>query len=98
MPRQRPPPKRSLDGVVMVGGVDYRWSVHREPLWCTEDGYWKGLAIAVEPVEAPQRQLIIEYPFPPGWKGFGTMGRRHMRPQISRSDIATRISQAMEAG
>jgi hypothetical protein len=54
-------PKRKAQGVVVVDGVKLRWCVHREPQWCTADG-WKGLSIAVCLANGKGRELILEYP------------------------------------
>lgn len=82
--------KRSLEGTVKVDGADYAWRVHREPLWATVDGA-KGVCIAVEPREDPQKILLLEYPFPPP--------SRHMqRPKVSPQDIAVQVARAIAAG
>jgi hypothetical protein len=82
--------KRDLGDIAIIGGVPYCWRVHREPQWSSVDGP-KGLCIAVEPQDNPQKILLLEYPFPPP-------NRHQQRPKISKSDVALRIKQAMDAG
>ena len=89
--------RRSLGGTLAVDGGAYRWSVYREPQWCTADG-WKGLAIVVEPESDPRQQLFIEYPFPSDWKGYGRLERRHQRPKVSATEIASHIQEAIAEG
>ena len=53
---------RSQSNTLSVDGTEYTWSVHREPQWCTADG-WKGLSLAVQWSGGQARTLIIELPF-----------------------------------
>ena len=82
--------KRDMSDIAVIDGVPYRWHVHREPQWATDDGA-KGLCIAVEPQDNPQKILLMESPFPPP-------NRHQQRPKISKSDVAKRIKEAMDAG
>lgn len=45
---------------VTVDGVRFEWCSHRRPTWCSGEG-WKGLALAVQPVEFPARKLLLEF-------------------------------------
>jgi hypothetical protein len=80
--------------LVEVEGDEFRWHVHRQPQWCTADG-WKGLALHVEHARDPQRALIIEFPF-------SVANRRstpqRQRPSVSAKQIAAGISAALAAG
>ena len=82
--------KRDLSDIATVDGQKFIWRVHREPQWSSVDGA-KGLCLAIEPEENPQKILLLEYPFPPP-------SRHAQRPKISKSDVALRIAQAIEAG
>lgn len=82
--------KRDLGDIAVIDGVAYSWRVYREPQWSSVDGA-KGLCISVEPQEDPQKILLMEYPFPPP-------NRHQQRPKISKTDVAQRIREAIEAG
>jgi hypothetical protein len=85
---------RTEPALVEVGGATYAWSVHREPQWCTIDG-WKGLALEVAAQDASGRQLIIELPFQA--KSHRSTPHRQ-RPNVARSEIERYIREALEAG
>jgi hypothetical protein len=92
--------KRSAEGAVIVEGVKLRWNIHREPQWCTADG-WKGLAIAVCLEGGKGRELILEYPFPKKGRRLRIDGKTYLvapnppvRPTISKQQIEV----AMAAG
>jgi hypothetical protein len=89
--------RRDIGGTLLVDGETFGWRVEREPQWCTVDGY-RGLTLLVERLADPRRSLLIEYPFPRAWKGFGTQGRKVQRPQIQPQDVAVRIAEAMAQG
>jgi hypothetical protein len=80
--------------LIEVEGTEFRWHVHRQPQWCTADG-WKGLALHVEPAHDPQRALIVEFPF-------AVTSRRstpqRQRPSVSEKQVAASISAALVAG
>ncbi|MBW3635941.1 MAG: hypothetical protein KY445_05665 [Armatimonadetes bacterium] len=84
----------SSDQTVRVANQEFRWRVHRQPQWCTADG-WKGLALHVELAREPQRTLIIEFPFK-------VINHRNepgkQRPKVTRKDVIVAISAALEAG
>jgi hypothetical protein len=71
-----------------------QWNVHREPQWCTADG-WKGLSILVRLMEGKGRELLIEYPFKKDAKG-----KTHLpqRPRINLASLEADIKAAMCAG
>jgi hypothetical protein len=86
---------RSNDSFITVDGSEFRWRVHREPQWCTADG-WKGLSICIELAEgSPHRQLLLQYPFEVKERG-STPHRQ--RPQISEARLTANIRQAVAAG
>jgi hypothetical protein len=96
--------KRSAQGIVSVGGMKFRWAVHREPQWCTADG-WKGLAISVRLEDGSGRELILEYPYPQKGRKLRIDGKTYLvapnppvRPSISKKMIEAGIGQAIEAG
>ncbi len=84
----------ALTKCVQVGGQDFNWRVHRQPQWCTADG-WKGLAIHVELARNSQRDLILEFPF----KITNRRSTPHrQRPSVSDKQIANAISAAIASG
>lgn len=82
--------KRSMEDVAKVDGVAYRWHIHREPQWASVDGA-KGLCIAVQHEENPQKTLLLEYPFP-------KPSRHAQRPKVSKQDVALQIAKAIADG
>jgi hypothetical protein len=54
--------KRTQSGIVSVDESDFVWRLHREPQWCTTDG-WRGLVIAVRHMDG-QREALVEWPMP----------------------------------
>jgi hypothetical protein len=88
-------PRRTIDGVSVVEGLKLRWSVSREPLWSTADGY-KGLAILVKLAEGSGRELLLEYPFPA--KKPNGIAHLPERPKILPKMVEADIRLAMEAG
>ena len=85
---------RTESSLVEVGGATYRWSVHRQPQWCTTDG-WKGLALEVAAEGASGRQLIVELPFEA--KNHRSTPHRQ-RPNVGRAELERYIREAIEAG
>lgn len=85
---------RSGDSLVTVGESAFRWRVHREPQWCTTDG-WKGLMISVEHGDLKGRSLLIELPFT-------AQSRRstphRQRPKVSEGELRAYIAQALAVG
>jgi hypothetical protein len=86
--------KRASAGVVTIEGLELNWDIHREPQWCTADG-WKGLSIAVRLAEGNGRELLIEYPI-----DRRADGRVHLpqRPKIDEKTLAAYIQMAVAAG
>ena len=80
--------------IIEVEGTDFRWHVHRQPQWCTADG-WKGLALHVEGARDPQRALIVEFPFSVGSR---RSTPQRQRPSVSAKQVALSISAALAAG
>ncbi len=86
------------EGIVNVQGVDYRWSVHRQPTWATgrfEQYELRGLAILVEPLQASRRQLILEFSIDSSRHGDMP---QHQRFHIHPGRLTQSIADAIEAG
>jgi hypothetical protein len=66
----------------------------REPQWCHEDGY-KGMSLFIEPIDNPQRPLILEFPFT---RNERRSTPHHQRPKINSKKLAEFISSAIAAG
>lgn len=81
------------EALLVIDGVEYKWSIYRQPQWCGSDG-WKGQALQVELAIEPSRRLIIEFPFI-------SENRRstpqRQRPTPDASAVAFQISSALEA-
>ncbi|MEI9930418.1 MAG: hypothetical protein WDM89_07650 [Rhizomicrobium sp.] len=88
------PRKRQLEGTICVDGAEYRWSVSREPQWCTADGY-KGLSLSVRLASSSGRELLLEYPFAKGANG---MAKLPQRPKVNPKSVETGIRDATAAG
>lgn len=86
--------RRITDKLVQIADQEFRWHIHRQPQWCTADG-WKGLALHVELAHDPQRTLIIEFPF-------AIVDHRNQpnlqRPRIVEKDLVAAITSALKAG
>ena len=89
-----PRPRRSLEGTVSVDGTTFSWRLHREPQWCTADG-WRGVAIAVELAKTPGRELILEFPFEVN-SHRSTPHRQ--RPRLQEKTIEAHIRSAIAQG
>ena len=85
--------KRTQSGIVSVDGDDFEWRIHREPQWCTADG-WRGLAIAVHHVDG-RRQALIEWPMPR--EGSLSVPYRQ-RPKIDSLLLIQGVRSALAAG
>ena len=85
---------RAAESLIAVGESTFRWKIHREPQWCTADG-WKGLTIAVERADVQGRKLLIELPF-------SAQERRStphkQRPKVSEVELQAHIGEALDAG
>jgi hypothetical protein len=86
-------PKRSASGALVVEGLKLNWAIHREPQWCTADGY-KGLSIVVRLTEGKGRELLLEYPFKMPASGVGLP----QRPKITVKALEADIRAALAAG
>ena len=81
-------------GTVQVDGVEYRWSVYRQPSWSSERGP-VGPAILIESVEPRRRGLLVELTADP------TRHRcmiSHQRFRISNPRLVEYIQSARRAG
>lgn len=87
-------PNRSIEGIITIDGVNFRWWLHREPRWSSTHG-WKGVAIGVALAKSSCRELIIEFPFEAKSRR-STPNRQ--RPKISEKEIETQVRNAMSAG
>jgi hypothetical protein len=85
---------RTDSSLVTVGEVSFRFKVHREPQWCGADG-WKGLALAIEAVDRPGRNLIVELPFE---RSSHRSTPQRQRPVISVAEVERYIREAIDAG
>ena len=86
--------KRTLDGQVAVDEMEFTWRLHREPQWCTVDG-WRGMVIAVTRTDG-QREALIEWPMPERGKSRSVQYRQ--RPKVDTLTLTTGIRTAIEAG
>ena len=46
-------------GIVQVDGVEYRWSIYRQPSWTSEG--LVGMAILVEMMKSGARDLLLDF-------------------------------------
>src|SRR5580692_9117049 len=81
-------------GTVQVDGVDYTWSVYRQPRW-TGDGVLLGLAILVNAAKSSGRELILEFAIDP--KRRGDMAR-HEQGKVSNRRLIECIQNARDSG
>jgi|SRR5579863_3950735 len=88
--------KRTRDGLIEVEESKLRWELLSEPQWTSEDGY-RGLRISVRREEGRQRELVLEYPFPPKTTGVGAP-QLPQRPQFSVTQIETDVRRAIAEG
>ena len=79
---------------VTVDGVKFQWWIHRRPAWCTGEG-WKGLAIAVQPVEFPARKLLLEFRPELDTR---ISSQKRPRPSVSERRLTDSIRAALAAG
>src|SRR4051794_28282680 len=85
--------KRTLQGQVAVDGQEYAWRLHREPQWCTADG-WRGMVIAVNHIDG-QREALLEWQMPKS--GSHSVPYRQ-RPKVDGPVLKAAIRKAIEAG
>jgi hypothetical protein len=84
--------KRKFSGVV-VDGQPFEWTVHREPQWCTADG-WQGLALCVKHRDG-SREVILQFPMPFDKRGSSP---HHQRPKVSRRLLQHGVTTALATG
>ncbi|MBW6524131.1 hypothetical protein KZ810_11545 [Sphingomonas sp. RHCKR47] len=85
--------KRDLTGVVDVDGQSYKWTLQREPQWCTADG-WRGMTVAVRQIDA-RREAVLEFPMP---KRSSNGSPQLQRPKITNAIVANGVRAALLAG
>lgn len=85
--------KRTQAGVVLVEGGDFEWRLHREPQWCTADG-WRGLVLVLRRVGG-QREALVEWPMP---KGASNSVPYRQPPKIDAPLLVQAVSAAIQAG
>lgn len=84
--------KRIIEGEIEVDSESYAWRLHREPQWCTTDG-WRGLFVSVTHVDG-QREALIEWPMP---KNGSQSVPYRQRPKIDWPSLSEGIRTAIEA-
>jgi hypothetical protein len=85
--------KRSAGGTVSVDGVDFEWRLHREPQWCSADG-WRGMVLAIRQGDG-QREALVEWPMPK--TGSNSVPYRQ-RPKIDGPLLMGCVQAALAAG
>lgn len=89
---------KTKNGLIRVGGADYRWSILRQPRWTMGriHGYTLlGLAVLVEPAEGSRRELLLEFDIERGRHGDMP---QHQRFHIRDGRLIQAIEEAIEAG
>ncbi len=79
--------------MVSVEGTDFSWRLHREPQWCTADG-WRGMVIAVRHSDG-QREALVEWPMP---KNASNSVPYRQRPKIDAALLCQAVNAAINAG
>jgi hypothetical protein len=85
--------ERTQSGTVSVEGSDFAWRLHREPQWCTADG-WRGMVIAVRHVDG-EREALVEWPMPQN-ESHSVPYRQ--RPKIDAPLLNEAVRAALRAG
>ncbi len=85
--------KRTECGIISVAGEDFAWRLHRQPQWCTADG-WHGMVLAVRHVDG-QREVLVEWPMP---KVASNSVPYRQRPKIDAPLLNQAVTAAIEAG
>jgi hypothetical protein len=82
-------------GTIEVEGIEYRWSIYRQPMWVSERGF-VGMAILVETMESSTRELLLEFAMD------HSTGHRcmtsHVRFRISNRRLIECVQNAIRAG
>jgi hypothetical protein len=84
--------KRSIEGKISVDGIEFTWRVHREPQWCTQDG-WRGLVLSFHQIDA-SREALVEWPMPKS----GNSVPYRQRPKIDTPLLKAGIQSALASG
>ena len=85
--------RRKDFGAIVVNDEPFEWKVHREPQWCTADG-WQGLALLVKHRDG-KREAILQFPM----LYHERLGSpHHQRPKVSQRLLQHGISVALDAG
>lgn len=85
--------KRKIGGDIVVNGQPFEWAVHREPQWCTADG-WRGLALWVKHREG-SRDAILQFPMRFDRQGSSP---HRQRPKVSQRLLQEGVMAALAAG
>lgn len=85
--------KRTETGIVSVDGEDFAWRLHREPQWCTTDG-WRGLVLAINHIDG-QREALVEWPMP---RRASNSVPYRQRPKIDTPLLKLAVTAALQAG
>ena len=87
--------KRTASGTLIIDGHELEWTLRREAMVTTNDGY-KGMAFTVHTLGGKTyRELILEFPFPMNKAGWA---QHREKERIDPHRIEAAIRQAMEAG
>jgi hypothetical protein len=81
-------------GTVQIDGVEFHWSIYRQPTW-TSAYKLLGLAILVKSPEPSKRELVLEFEIDP--TRHGDMPQ-HQRFRVSKRRLMECIQNAMKAG
>lgn len=80
-------------GTVRIEGVEYGWSIHRQPRW-TGNGELLGLAVLVKAVHSSGRELILEFSMESGRPG----DMPEQKSRVSNRRLIDSIQNARNAG
>jgi hypothetical protein len=81
-------------GIVNVQGLDFRWTAARKQGWASATGAY-GHAVSVKKIEAPGRELILEFDVDRRFhRGMG----KHLRLRIPDRRLVECLLDAIEAG
>ena len=84
--------KRTREGIISCDGVSFEWRLHREPQWCSADG-WRGLVIVFRGVDG-FREAFVEWPMP---KSGSHSAPYRQRPKIDRRLLERGLRSALAA-
>ena len=83
---------RSSSSFLTVDGLEYEWSVQREPQWSDSDG-WKGMMVSLFQKDH-QRGAVLEFPPPKRL----LKGLPRGRLQINEALLSRGVRAALQAG